>query len=83
MPDICGVGLHLSLQDMVLAVCVRSPRHRGNHSCHVRLTWPQRRWIPTGDIQFTVAYSPVYREVGKSKYLAAAMTTAREREKQP
>ena len=78
MTDICGAAFPMSFEKMILAVCVRNPKHRGDHSCHIRFTWPQSLFIQDGSRILT----STYRAVGKSKYIAVAIATA-EREKRP
>ena len=69
MSEICGVEFPAYFENMALAVCVRNPKHRGDHSCHIRFAWPQSCVLVDGSTLFTTRY----RERGKSKWIAAAI----------
>ena len=54
--EICGITLPITLEKQAFACCLKSPKHRGDHSCRVYYTWQKDIFIHDGGVLFTLKF---------------------------
>lgn len=71
---ICGAAFPMTMAGSPMAVCVKSPKHRGEHGCTIMYKWPNTTFLSDGAVVLTSRFKA---PKGKLPYILMAMNRKR------
>ena len=77
---ICGLSGPYHIEGHPLFVCLRTPNHRGDHSCEVKAAWPASNIIENGSVLMSIRY---HGGKARQRYISMALERQKKHEETP